>query len=424
MSGFILARHQTGIGNATSKLTPISIRPHLSPLNRHTLSVSLRLGIIGGGQLALYMCQAAQRVGAQVTVFAEQSDAPAIALADNVYIAEIDDTSILEVFLASCDAVTFDKESIPDKTLSHLEDAAAGGYIAVQPRAQTLRMLKDKGLQKTWLIEQDLPTLPFWIMSGDTTPGFLTEKFGNTLVQKARCGGYDGRGVQIIRSPHSPQQFWDVPSIVEPYLPGCREISVVTVRDQSGDIQIYPPVEMTFDPVLHSVKTVSMPASLSTRQYDESVALARRVVNSLKGVGVFAIEMFITPREELVINEISPRVHNSAHVTMDACNISQFDQHVRAVLGLPLVPVNAVAPAAVMLNILYTPEMREYCPPEPATVVLPDLNASIYWYGKRPGQAGRKMGHVNALGTSIDEAMARAHSALGKHLGNGGERAA
>ena len=168
---------------------------------------------------------------------------------------------------------------------------------------------------------------------------------------------------------------------------------------------------MEFDPQLNSVETVTIPASIDASQVVAAQALGRRVLDALGGVGLFAIEMFITGEGELLVNEISPRVHNSGHVTLDACNVSQFEQHVRAVLGMPLAPVSLDSPAA-MINILYTDDFRSICPPNPVVETLPDLGTSVYWYGKTTGQMGRKMGHINSVGADVGEALALAQRAL------------
>ena len=386
--------------------------------------MSTRLGIIGGGQLGLYLCQAAQALGVHVSVIAESADDAALQFADRAIVGELDNDTAMQQFLEGCDVITFDKEGVPDETLGSLIDARAQGRVAIHPGADTLLMLKDKGLQKNWLLQQNLPTLSFHMLTGrPSSLESLVGEFGEAVVQKARRGGYDGRGVQILRSLQSEQQLWDVPSIVEPFLPDCSEISVITARDQAGNIQTFPPVSMEFDPELNSVKTVSMPAAVSPQLSAAAVALAERVVTQLDGVGVFAIEMFVTPAQELLINEISPRVHNSGHVTLDACNVSQFEQHVRAVTGLPLVNIEQESPA-VMLNILYTDAIRKRCPATPVTDRTAHPGAALYWYGKAPGTTGRKMGHINALGASVEAAGKTAASALEKLSSNKSERAA
>lgn len=376
--------------------------------------MNARLGIIGGGQLGLYLCEAAQSLGIKVSVISETEDAPALQRADTSFLGEIDSIETLDQFLANSDVIIFDKEAIPDDTLTYLIDAEKHKHIAVHPHASIISMLKDKARQKTWLCEQDLPTLPFHIIAGNNTSlSTLTEMLGQSLVQKVRCGGYDGRGVQILKGVQSADQLWDVPSIVEPYLPNCREISIITARAQTGEMQTYPPVSMEFDPHLNAVSVVSMPAAISPQLAQEAIELAERAVTQMDGIGIFAIEMFITPEGKLLINEIAPRVHNSGHVTQVACNVSQFEQHIRAVMGLPLVTVRHKTPAA-MLNILYTEAIRDSCPEKPGTQKLPGLDATVYWYGKLPGSIGRKMGHINAVAPTVEDAVGLANRALAK----------
>ena len=374
--------------------------------------MNARLGIIGAGQLGLYLCEAAQALSIEVAVISDTPDAAALRSADKVIFGALDSVPALDEVMTYCDVVTFDKEDVPSETLAYLIGCQQEGRIAIYPGADTLLMLKDKALQKTWLQQQGLPTLPFHILSEvPSSVGSLVTQFGPALVQKARCGGYDGRGVQILESLDSVEQLWNVPSIVEPCLKGCREISVITARDRMGSIQTYPPVSMEFDPQLNSVSIVAMPASILPALAHRAVELAERVVTLLDGVGVFAIEMFITPADELLINEIAPRVHNSGHVTMDACNVSQFEQHVRAVIGLPLVKIVPETPA-VMLNILYSEGMRDNCPDKPIVREDSEPSTSVYWYGKAPGTKGRKMGHINTVAPSIDAAVATAHRAM------------
>ena len=366
------------------------------------------LGIIGGGQLALYLCEAAQRLGFEVSVLADSAAAPAAQSANRVFTTATAAVAELDPFIASCDVITFDKEAVADDVLARLLECSQHQQLDIRPGVATMCLLKDKALQKEWLSEEGLPTLPFQVIAG--RPRSLTA-FSGELVQKRRCGGYDGRGVQILKVVESLEQFWNVPSVVEPYLPDRKEIAVITVRGQSGEIQSYPPVSMDFDAQLNSVRTVSMPAAISSTLSAAATALAERAVTLLQGIGVFAIEMFVSPAGELFINEISPRVHNSGHLTQDACNVSQFEQHVRAVMGLPLAAIIHESPAA-MCNILYSQAMEGCCPDNPVKERLPEFGAAVYWYGKATGQAGRKMGHVNAVAPVVSDAVVAAQRAL------------
>jgi 5-(carboxyamino)imidazole ribonucleotide synthase len=371
-----------------------------------------RLGIIGGGQLALYLCEAAQALGAEVSILAEPGDAPALLLADRRFVASLDDIGVVDQFIASCDVVTFDKEAIPDTTLLHLATAEGEGHCVIRPCVETLLTLKDKSVQKEWLVSQDLPTLPFQVLSGNNLSlRDLTEKLGDSIVQKASRGGYDGRGVQILAPLTSSRELWNIPSVVEPFLPDCLEVAVIVARSPSGVMDVFPPVSMEFEAQFNAVSTVVVPAAINAEKSAEATALARRAIDALGGVGVFAVELFLSSTGELLINEISPRVHNSGHVTMAACNVSQFEQHARAVLGLPLAESSQLYPAA-MLNILYHEHFRRLCPPGPTVQKEPASGSTLYWYGKTPGHTGRKMGHINTIGRSAGEALKQARAAL------------
>ena len=260
--------------------------------------------------------------------------------------------------------------------------------------------------------EHDIPTLPFRLLTGDDIDGAaLAKEFGLPLVQKARRGGYDGRGVQILRDEAALAALWPTPSLVEPFLGGSREISVLLARDAEGNTRTWPTLGMDFDPVLNSLTTVHTPAGLPQALEDEALALGTRVVETLEGVGVFAIEMFISQEDILYVNEISPRVHNSGHLTMEASATSQFEQHLRAVAGLPLGDVATARPAA-MANILYEERFEPVCPDRPLCQLSDGEELAIHWYGKPPGQLGRKMGHITALADTAEEACKMATEAL------------
>lgn len=371
-----------------------------------------RLGILGSGQLALYLCQAARNLGVHTCVLSEEAEVPAAVAADQLLVGALDDPALLESFIDSCDVVTFDKEDIPVASLERLSAAERTGQLHIHPGADILALIKDKGLQKSWLVEHGFPTLPFRLLEGQVTETqALRDEFGLPLVQKARTGGYDGRGVQILKTEEQLGQLWDNPSLVEPFLANSREIAVLLARDSAGNVQVYPVFGMDFDPRLNALDCVYTPADLSPELAAEAQDLGCRVVAALNGVGVFAIEMFISPDNELLVNEISPRVHNSGHLTMEAAEASQFEQHVRAVCALPLAAIGEVRPAA-MVNILYRETMRKRCPDAPRTELSEQGDLALHWYGKPPGRDGRKMGHITALADSAGQAAKHARRAL------------
>lgn len=359
-----------------------------------------RLGIIGGGQLGMYLCEAARTLDVTTTVMMPKPNEPASHAADAIVVAGLDDPRAVRALIESSDVITFELEAIPEVTLQMLEEAEARSKVRVLPRLKTLRLLKDKGLQKNWLLEQSLPTLPFMIVpEGQTLSRDALKPLAVPLVQKACRGGYDGKGVQMIRCEKELKNFWPITSVLEPFLEHRMEVSVIVTRDYDGNFASYPAVSMDFDERFNAVSAVISPALVPAEVQLECEALALQAVNALDGVGVFAIEFFIADDNSIYINEISPRVHNSGHLTMEAFTASQFEQHVRAVMGLRLARVVKQREFAVMLNILYDESWMGVCPGKPCRdPVKLSLLSHAYWYGKPEGIAGRKMGHVTALG--------------------------
>ncbi len=373
-----------------------------------------RIGILGGGQLGMMLCEAARRLGVTVTVVTDDPTSSAVYVADQSIVAPLDDLSAVARLIEASDVVTFELEAIPDETLDLLEQAQAKGEIEVHPGVSTLRLIKDKGLQKTWLQDRGLPTLPFMLADENVDEDTVLQSgFRSPLVQKTRRGGYDGKGVQMLLEPEALSDLWPVASVIEPALEGCLEVAVVVTRAESGEISVYPPVTMLFDAHLNAVSTVISPGDLSETQRAECIEVATRAIQALDAAGVFAVELFISASGEIFINEISPRVHNSGHLTMEGFRCDQFEQHLRAISGRPIAPTEARAPVAVMVNLLYDDRLSRAHAGAPYTIRLQEEGqVTVHWYGKKEARLGRKMGHVNALGDTTEKALAHAHSGL------------
>ena len=387
---------------------------NLKACTKEAVDPSGRLGIIGGGQLGMYLCESARALGVTTTVVMSGANESADYAADATIVADLDDSRAVLALIASSDVITFELEAVPEATMQLLQEAEARGEVRVLPRLETLRLLKNKGLQKTWLVEQSLPTLPFMtVPEGRGISMELIAPLGLPLVQKACQGGYDGKGVQMIRSEQDLENAWPVSSILEPLLEHHLEVSVIIARGSDGSLHFYPPVSMEFDDRFNAVSTVTSPASISAEVQLECEKIARQAVNALDGVGVFAVEFFVDDDNSIYINEISPRVHNSGHLTMEAFNASQFEQHVRAVMDMPLAAIVKHREFAVMLNILYDDSWSDACPSEPCRKpVKLSLLSHAHWYGKPEGTSGRKMGHVTTLGNSGASTEAEALRAL------------
>ncbi len=375
-----------------------------------------RLGIIGGGQLGMLLCRAAHKLGITTTLLTPDTSAPAVHETDNVLRADYDDPTALNQLILGCDVITFEFEAVPDITIERLQEAIERREVQVHPEPKTLARLKDKGLQKRWLLDNGLPTLPY-ILTDETTSAtdLLSGPLSLPLVQKARTGGYDGKGVQILTEAADLAALWPIPGLVEPMLDNCTEVAVVVASDGRGALRAYPPVHMAFDPALNAVRTVATPATIEPRIQLSCDTIARDAVQRLGSAGVFAVELFVTAEGEVFINELSPRVHNSGHLTLDAFKCDQFEQHLRAVVGLPLGQIVARAPAAAMLNLLYDDSMAPALAPYPYTRQLDAHGRTfLHWYGKRAPKPGRKMGHITSLAMSAEAALVQAENGLAK----------
>ena len=222
-----------------------------------------RIGIFGGGQLGLYLCQAARRLGLQTVVLTPGRDDPASASADQIIVGDLQDADAAAELIAAADIATFEVETIGDPVLELLQSAERQGQIKVRPDPAILMLLKDKGRQKSWLAQHEFPTLPFVILDDQSKISDLpAQAFDYPWVQKTRQGGYDGRGVQVIKDAQQAERLWPVPSLIEPYLARRREIAVVAARDIRGETRCYAPVAMKFNGEHNILDRVDSPAEL------------------------------------------------------------------------------------------------------------------------------------------------------------------
>jgi len=364
----------------------------------------VRLAIVGGGQLGLLLIQAARNLGVSAVIVTPDADAPALASADRSIISALDAPNLAERIAELADVVTFEFEAVPPALLNELARMEQSGQLEVRPGVDVFLLLQNKATQKAWLRQQGLPTLPFAAVSSPPEMAEqLIEQFGLPLVQKSQVGGYDGYGVQIIRNREELHALWDRPSIFEALLEDPLEIAVVVARSVSGDIIAYPPVRMTFDHERNILDAVILPSGCSAEVERRARQLAFTIVEKLDATGIFAVEMFLGKDDELVVNEISPRVHNSGHLTLESASVSQFEQHVRAVCNLPLAQPVAKTPAAVMSNLLYSEDLKFMLGQASGRTVCNE-NLCFYWYGKTEARLGRKMGHMTSIASDPEQA--------------------
>ncbi|WOJ94420.1 5-(carboxyamino)imidazole ribonucleotide synthase [Congregibacter variabilis] len=367
------------------------------------------VGIIGDGQLGMLLCLAAPALHLDTVILTNDRHCAAAMAASSAIEGAMDDADAVASLISRCDVITYEREDVPVATIAQLRAAEAAGLVSCFPPLSAIEILQDKAKQKRWLAENDLATLPFVICDGE--PAQL-EQAGKTLgfplVQKALRGGFDGRGVQLLRDEASLQESWPGTTMLEQFAGDFREIAVLVVRGRDGQTTHFGPVDMTFETDYSVLDTVSAPAKVSEEVETAAVELAYRAVEALDGVGVFGVEMFLLAGNKVFINEIAPRVHNSGHYTIEACKCSQFEQHLRAVAGLELGDSSLRQPAA-MRNILCTPALkRENVHREAGTECGNDA-ATIHWYGKSPARLMRKLGHITAVANSTAAALSVVH---------------
>lgn len=365
------------------------------------------LGIIGGGQLARMTAMAALRLGCDTVVLERQSFGPAASLATRFMTGDWDDPATLAALAATVDVVTLENEFVDAARLADLERAGA----RVFPTAATIATVQDKLRQKEALTRAGLPVVAFRevIEPGDVHRA--AADLGWPLLLKARRDGYDGKGNVTVRAATDVDAAWKALGgdqgrqlYVEAFCTFARELAVIITRSLTGDVAIYPLVET--EQADHVCRIVRAPAPVAEGVAATVYALATRTVEAVGAIGTFGIELFQLPGGDLVINELAPRVHNSGHFSIEACVCSQFENHVRAVFGWPLGSTRMRAPAAVMVNLLGSARGPGWPRGMPDALAVSD--ATVHLYGKTVSSAGRKMGHVTALGNSLAAAEAAA----------------
>jgi 5-(carboxyamino)imidazole ribonucleotide synthase len=360
-----------------------------------------RVGVIGGGQLAWMMADGAKKLGIELVVQTPNKSDPAVAIATETIIAAIDDAQATKALAEDCQIVTFENEFVNLAALSALAQQGA----CFRPGLDVLSRILDKYDQRCYLQQIGLPVPKFVALDELESVGAHgcapLQKF--PVVLKARRHGYDGQGTFIIKdaetlaqklaaSQHQEQQ---PQFLLEEFVPFERELAVIAARSVTGESAIYPIVETQQQDQV--CRRVFVPADISAELVQEIEAIARTFLESLQAVGVFGIELFLTPEGKVLVNEVAPRTHNSGHFTLDACEVSQFEQHLRAVCGLPLGNPNLRSAGALMVNLLgyETSAGRDYLVGRSSIAQIPQ--AHVRWYGKTASRPGRKLGHVTVL---------------------------
>ena len=343
------------------------------------------IGILGGGQLGRMLAMAAARLGLKAHIYSDLDDVPAFQVCDAHTIAPFGDRAALETFAAACDAVTYEFENVPAETAAILSELKP-----TNPNARALGVAQDRLEEKTFVRELGLSTAPFAdVGSEDAARKGFAKLGGGPAVLKTRRLGYDGKGQAIVKSADEAAAAFvrfARPSILEGFVEFAFEASVIGARAADGSFAAYDPPENIHEN--HILKRAIVPARLSDAQVDAAKAIAKRIADALDYVGVLGVELFVAKDGELLVNEIAPRVHNSGHWTLEACAVSQFEQHIRCVAGWPLGDASRHSDA-VMENIIgeEAAGWRK----------LAASGGALHLYGKREIRSGRKMGHITKL---------------------------
>lgn len=372
-----------------------------------TIQRAPRLGIIGGGQLARMMALAAAPLGVEVFALERSPDCPAAPVVKRLLVGDWNDPAALLELASLVDVLTLESEFVNTDALAAV--VAAGHRLF--PTLPTMHLIQDKLVQKQTLAAAGLAVPEFTAVANPEELRALGERLGWPVVLKARRNGYDGKGNFTVRSAADVETGWNalgggrVGLYVEAFCPYVSELAVMITRAPDGAVVEYPVVETVQQN--HICHVVRAPANVSADTARQATQLARRAIEAIHGIGTFGVEMFLLADGQVFINELAPRVHNSGHYTIEACECSQFENHVRAVLGWPLGSAALRAGGAVMVNLLGVGPGRGW--PVGLERALTFPGAHVHVYGKATSSLGRKLGHVTALGPTVAaaEALAR-----------------
>ncbi len=360
----------------------------------------LKIGVLGGGQLGRMLINSANDWGLDLQIIDPDPEAPCRALCQNFTVGDIEDAEQVFEFGKDLDLITIEIEKVSVAGLRRLQQHG----VKVIPDPEIIEMIQDKAKQKKFLVDNNFPTSPFQLIPSSSSKTELLAHL--PFVQKIRVGGYDGHGVRVLKNESDLAQAFQGESLREELVDIDRELAIIVVRNQSGEIKTFDPIEMTMDPALHLVDLLFCPSTCTAKQILIIKNLAEEIATKLNLIGILAIELFLTKSGEILINEMSPRPHNSGHHTIEACTSSQYQQLLRCLLDLPLGSTELNSPA-VMINILGA-EGYSGLPDYQGLNSIQTPGVFLHLYGKKQTRPGRKMGHITILATDLTSAIKQA----------------
>lgn len=361
----------------------------------------LRLGILGGGQLGRMLIQEAINFNVDIHVLDPDPNAPCKRLCNHFEVGSLSDYDTVLNFGKDLDMITIEIEKVNVDALEALEEQG----VQVYPQSRVIRLIQDKGHQKQFFKQNDIPTAAFQFISN--RQALENCEFTMPFIQKIRKDGYDGKGVKRIESAADFEDAFDQLSIVEELVDFEKEIAVIVARNDRGAVSTFPMVEMEFNPQANLVEFLISPSTFSEEIQQRAEQIAIKIANDLQIVGLLAVEMFLTPDGEILVNELAPRPHNSGHHSIEGNVTSQFAQHLRSIFNLPL-GNTAIRSNAVMVNLLGETGFQGLARYEGIEQALAIPGVYVHLYGKKYTKPFRKMGHVCIVNENRDVAIANA----------------
>jgi len=361
----------------------------------------LKLGILGGGQLGRMLIQQAINYNVTVKVLDPDREAPCRKLCDEFVAGSLGDYETVYKFGKKVDLITIEIEKVNVDALEQLEREG----VLVYPQPRIIRLIQDKGLQKQFFKENDIPTAPFKVIS--SIDELKQSEFSYPYIQKLRRDGYDGRGVYKVADESSLANAFTEPSLVEQMIDFEKEISVIVARNENGEVATFPMVEMEFNPEVNLVEFLISPSTFSSEIQKEADRIARKIAEDLKIIGLLAVEMFLTRDGRILVNELAPRPHNSGHQSIEGNVVSQFEQHLRAIFNQPMGDTACIG-NAVMINVLGEPGYEGPAVYQGIEKILKCPGVYVHLYGKALTKPFRKMGHVTVVDQDRKKAIEKA----------------
>lgn len=362
----------------------------------------LKLGILGGGQLGRMLIQEAINYNLTTMVLDPDTDAPCKHLTNHFEVGSLTDFDTVYKFGKKADIITIEIEKVNIEALEQLEKEGK----QVFPQSRVIRLIQDKGVQKQFFKENNIPTAAFQLVN--TKTDMRKSSFSFPYILKQRRDGYDGKGVMKINDAAEIEQAFEGPCLIEELVDFEKEVAVIVARNPNGDVKTFPMVEMEFNAEANLVEFLISPSTYPEALQHKAETIAKNIASSLNITGLLAVEMFVTRNGDLLVNELAPRPHNSGHHTIEGNYVSQFAQHLRAIFNLPLGDTRSIS-NAVMINLLGEKNHDGVAKYQGLEKIMAIDGVYIHLYGKKYTKPFRKMGHITVVDQNRDSAIEKAN---------------